>query len=57
MPKNPKRNPDLNVNDFVNEMTGSIPAEEYHEEEEEKPVVKVISNGTPKGKRGRPKKK
>ena len=50
-------NPDTNVNDFVNEMTGGLtPEEMYYEEPEETPVVKAIGNGT-KGKRGRPKKK
>lgn len=62
-------NPDTNVNDFVNEMTGAInpyedeyveePMEEQYQEEE-KPKVKVISKGTKKsisGKRGRPSKK
>lgn len=69
---NESYNPDTNVNDFVNTMTGSIdsqpqPSFEYeqpHQEETEmyqepKPKVKIISEGTKKpiGKRGRPKRK
>jgi hypothetical protein len=61
-------NTDINVNDFVNVMTGATPTpqpqEEYYEEPmndytEPKPQVKVISEGTkkPLGKRGRPSKK
>jgi hypothetical protein len=60
-------NPDTNVNDFVNQMTGGIPQyqEEFvdemmeEEQQEEKPKVKIISKGTKKpiGKRGRPSKK
>jgi hypothetical protein len=63
-------NPELNVNDFVNQMTGGIPAETQYEEpkmfvesvdepqvyEEPKSKVKIISDGS-KSKRGRPKRK
>lgn len=63
-------NPDTNVNDFVNQMTGGyIPpqmSEPIYEEptfvetevvDTEKPEVKIIDDGSKKGKRGRPKRK
>jgi hypothetical protein len=64
-------NPDTNVNDFVNQMTGSIPEnieEENYEDfnliddssdeyVEPSPEVKITETKTKKGKRGRPKKK
>jgi hypothetical protein len=49
-----RHNPATNVNDFVNEMTGSITEEEIYVEEEPK-VIENKVNRT--GKRGRPKKK
>jgi hypothetical protein len=62
--------PETNVNDFVNQMTGSyvppvmtepiydgsIADETPYQEEEEKPKVTIIDEGGKKGKRGRPKK-
>lgn len=63
-------NPDTNVNDFVNQMTGGyVPpqmSEPIYEEptfvetevvDTEKPEVKIIDDGSKKGKRGRPKRK
>jgi hypothetical protein len=61
-------NPDTNVNDFVNQMSGGIVDEPMYEEEivahentEPTPKITIISEGTKKpissGKRGRPKKK
>jgi len=61
-------NPDTNVNDFVNQMSGGIIDEPMYEEEivadesiEPTPKLTIISEGTKKpissGKRGRPKKK
>jgi hypothetical protein len=68
-PPKPQRNPDTNVNDFVNQMTGSFTNEEaytmdesYEQQEEQveqQSNVVVISDvpTKPKGSRGRPKKK
>jgi hypothetical protein len=62
----PTHNPDLNVNDFVNQMTGSIQPQTIIEDDfeddstyvEPEPTVKVISQSKSKSsKRGRPKKK
>jgi len=56
----PKRNPDINVNDFVNQMTGAYdnePEPSVEEYREPKPKVKVLNPTKPKGKVGRPKKK
>ena len=65
-------NPDTNVNDFVNQMTGGyVPptmSEPIYDEptfieseaenlQEEKPKVKIIDDGSKKNKRGRPKRK
>jgi hypothetical protein len=71
-PPTPQRefNPELNVNDFVNQMTGGISEQEEYKEptmfvenieepqvyEEPKSKVKIISDGS-KSKRGRPKSK
>jgi hypothetical protein len=67
-PPPPQRNPDTNVNDFVNQMTGAYANDEAYtmEEEYQEPIQEpkqstkaiVISDGTskPKGSRGRPKK-
>lgn len=59
-PTAPPRNPQTNVNDFVNEMTGGYidePVEEVEEyEEPQKPVVKILKSGN-KPRRGRPRKK
>jgi hypothetical protein len=66
----PQHNPDTNVNDFVNQMTGGYAPPQMSEpineepmldnsnfdEKEEKPKVTIIDDGS-KGKRGRPKKK
>ena len=61
-------NPDTNVNDFVNQMSGAIVEQPIQQEEfvseqftEPTPKLTIISEGTKKpigsGKRGRPKKK
>jgi hypothetical protein len=65
-------NPDTNVNDFVNQMTGAyVPPQmsepiydeptmdesSYEMPQEEKPKITIIDEGGKKGKRGRPKKK
>ena len=56
MPVKRKRshNPATNVNDFVNEMTGSITEDDIYVEEEPKRIENKVNRT---GKRGRPKKK
>lgn len=55
----PMRNPDTNVNDFVNEMTGSFSFDDMQQDVEHISDVEVIEDDLPKPKvkkRGRPKK-